>query len=355
LRDTWTVRGPGRKVLRDYTRTLPSGGSPSWSSKDYIYRGGALLASVEGTETLHFHLDHLGSPRLITDQNKARKAYHVYYPYGREATSRTQDTERMKFTGHERDFQTELLGPNDEADDLDYMHARYYSPWVGRFLSVDPVPGRAAVPQSWNRYTYSLSSPVVFTDPSGECPFCAEAASLFTGYVLDRYMYFREKGAVGGYTVSGAIGNGGAVKLETGVVIDSDGKAGWIITYGAGGGGGAAASVNVVGTEGAMLEDLQGVAADLDIDPGLVGGGTGVPLMSTGADGAEFVDRILVTAEGGVGIGLGAFVTITQTYVVPLFDLDLWGLLSNRESGEEITPPCMPPAGGSDAKGGCTQ
>jgi RHS repeat-associated protein len=171
LRDTWTVRGPGRKVLRDYTRTLPSGGSPSWSSKDYIYRGGALLASVEGAETRHFHLDHLGSPRLISDQDKTRKAYHVYYPYGREATSRTQDTERLKFTGHERDFQTEGQLANSEADDLDYMHARYYSPWVGRFLSVDRVLGELRSPQSWNRYAYVTGNPLSWVDPDGHDKF----------------------------------------------------------------------------------------------------------------------------------------------------------------------------------------
>jgi RHS repeat-associated protein len=336
LRDTWTVRGPGRKVLRDYTRTLPSGGPPSWSSKDYIYRGGALLASVEGAETRHFHLDHLGSPRLISGQDKSRKAYHVYYPYGREATSRTQDTERLKFTGHERDFQTEGQIANTEADDLDYMHARYYSPWVGRFLSVDPVMGRTGIPQGWNRYSYGLDNPVVLTDPSGKCPICLQAPDLFIGYVVDRYSYFREKGAVGGYTVSGAIGDGAAVKLEAGVVIDSDGKAGLIFSFGAGGGGGAALSFNGVGTEGAKLEDLQGVGAELDIDAGYVGGGVGVPMMSTGADGAEFVDSPFVTVEGGVGVGLGAFVTITQTYVVPLFDLDLGGWLSNTESDKGL-------------------
>jgi hypothetical protein len=31
-------------------------------------------------------------------------AYHVYYPFGEEATAFNQDTERLKFTGHERDL-----------------------------------------------------------------------------------------------------------------------------------------------------------------------------------------------------------------------------------------------------------
>jgi RHS repeat-associated protein len=56
------------------------------------------------------------------------------------------------------------------ADDLDYMHARHYSPITGRFLSVDRVGGRTAMPQTWNRYAYSLGNPLKFVDPNGDSP-----------------------------------------------------------------------------------------------------------------------------------------------------------------------------------------
>ncbi len=46
------------------------------------------------------------------------------------------------------------------TDDLDYMHARYYNPWLTRFLSVDPAGGKPEVPQSWNGYSYAMNSPV---------------------------------------------------------------------------------------------------------------------------------------------------------------------------------------------------
>jgi RHS repeat-associated protein len=64
----------------------------------------------------------------------------------------------MKFTGHERD-----------DVNLDYMHARYYLPFGGRFLSVDP--GRdwdRHQPQSWNLYAYVRNNPVVASDPDGK-------------------------------------------------------------------------------------------------------------------------------------------------------------------------------------------
>jgi RHS repeat-associated protein len=70
----------------------------------------------------------------------------------------TPDAEVMKFTGHERD-----------DVNLDYMHARYYVPFAGRFLSVDP--GRdwdLREPQSWNMYAYVRNNPVNNTDPDGK-------------------------------------------------------------------------------------------------------------------------------------------------------------------------------------------
>jgi RHS repeat-associated protein len=58
------------------------------------------------------------------------------------------------------------------ADDLDYMHARYYHPQLGRFLAVDPALESAELlrPQSWNRYNYAYNSPLLLTDPNGENP-----------------------------------------------------------------------------------------------------------------------------------------------------------------------------------------
>lgn len=52
----------------------------------------------------------------------------------------------------------------------DYMHARYYSPNLGRFLSVDPVGGTVGSSQSWNRYAYVENNPVNLTDPTGKVP-----------------------------------------------------------------------------------------------------------------------------------------------------------------------------------------
>ena len=38
---------------------------------------------------------------------------------------------------------------------------------LGRFVSVDPVAGKAPNSQSWNRYSYALNNPMNLVDPSG--------------------------------------------------------------------------------------------------------------------------------------------------------------------------------------------
>ncbi|HEX5702842.1 MAG TPA: RHS repeat-associated core domain-containing protein [Pyrinomonadaceae bacterium] len=115
--------------------------------------------------------DHLGTPRMVFDQtgSLANASRHDYLPFGEEVPSNLRtgvpgypagDNVRQKFTSKERDSETEL----------DFFEARYYSSTQGRFLSVDPLLASAErqIPQSWNRYTYALNSPLMYIDPTGE-------------------------------------------------------------------------------------------------------------------------------------------------------------------------------------------
>lgn len=155
----WTLRNIDGKVLREYISD-----SSGWRiENDYAYRSGKVLATQTPQGTKHFHLDHLATVRATTDSSGARTAYHVYYPFGAEATLFNQNAERMKFTGHERDLSS-LAGA---GDDLDYMHARHVSPLTGRFLSVDRARASLLKPQSLNRYAYALGNPVNRVDRNG--------------------------------------------------------------------------------------------------------------------------------------------------------------------------------------------
>jgi RHS repeat-associated protein len=49
---------------------------------------------------------------------------------------------------------------------MDYI-ARMYDPAIGRFIQPDSIVPNPANPQSWNRYSYVLNSPVNYIDPSG--------------------------------------------------------------------------------------------------------------------------------------------------------------------------------------------
>jgi len=111
-------------------------------------------------EVIYFHTDHLGSPVLITDSDGQVVSRHKYLPFGEEMEAAGTNTHSRRFTGHERDTES----------GLDYMLARYYSAGVGRFSSVDSAGASVHLmnPQTWNRYSYVLNSPLILTDPTGE-------------------------------------------------------------------------------------------------------------------------------------------------------------------------------------------
>jgi RHS repeat-associated protein len=111
--------------------------------------------------------DHLGSPRIITDNTGKIIARKDFNAFGDE-TSSAQRTEllgykpeevRQDYTGYQKD---------DESG-LEFAQARYYNTKHGRFTSVDPLTASANVkdPQTFNRYSYAMNSPYKFTDPLG--------------------------------------------------------------------------------------------------------------------------------------------------------------------------------------------
>jgi len=78
-----------------------------------------------------------------------------YYPYG-ETRSGTIATDR-RYTGQRQEIGLGLYDYN----------ARYYDPYLSRFIQADTLVPRPANPQSLNRYAYTLNNPLKYTDPSG--------------------------------------------------------------------------------------------------------------------------------------------------------------------------------------------
>ncbi len=244
---TWLIRDQSGKVLREFT-SLESGSGPTlamtnWQwAKDYIWRDGLLLATVSPSGTLHYHLDHLGTPRLVTDSNGVTVAEHAYYPFGAEINITPHETpeEAMKFTGHERDI---VAG---DGHTLDYMHARYYSPTVARFLSVDPKIDEDTLhlPQKWNRYSYVQNNPIRYMDPDGRSGWDT-ANGYFNALFSDYLLTARRDGGNADYK-RGQL-NGDRAAVTTGFILTTAGTTGGIVTSPTGVGAVAGGVVAVAG------------------------------------------------------------------------------------------------------------
>jgi RHS repeat-associated protein len=158
----------------------------------FVYNGGGSLVAEYSTKmnpqpkTSYLTTDHLGSPRIVTDQTGKVVSRHDYLGFGEEVVEKlgnvggrsqslgygAEDEIRKQYTGYER----------DEESGLDYAQARYYNSGHGRFTSVDPLTASANIKdlQTFNRYTYALNSPYKFTDPLGLIAVSAETMNSQT-------------------------------------------------------------------------------------------------------------------------------------------------------------------------------
>jgi RHS repeat-associated protein len=125
-----------------------------------------LLADHTGEESdwriVFYHTDHLGTPRVLTDELGEVVSRHAFYPFGEEIpgpSPAAASTNSHWFTGHER----------DEEVGGDYLLARYVPYHLSRFSSPDPSDRQVSLRRasSWNKYPYVEGAPLTFTDPDG--------------------------------------------------------------------------------------------------------------------------------------------------------------------------------------------
>ncbi|HMQ55779.1 MAG TPA: RHS repeat-associated core domain-containing protein, partial [Anaerolineae bacterium] len=96
--------------------------------------------------------DHLGSSHVVIDGAGSLINREEFSPYG-ETSFGSFAKKRYRFTGQER----------DEESGLAYHGARYYAPWLARWLSCDP----AGMVDGLNLYVYTRGNPICFYDASG--------------------------------------------------------------------------------------------------------------------------------------------------------------------------------------------
>jgi RHS repeat-associated protein len=153
-----SLRDLGGNPVRHY---LYSGGSWSWLGDD-IFLGRQRIAQVTSSGTRYFHVDHLGSVRRVSTGAGALEKAYDFFPYGLPVKE-TVGQERLWFASYELEHQNTSV----YTDDLYFLHARWYFPSMGRFLSPDPVRGDPAQPQSLNLYAYVRGNPLNAVDPDG--------------------------------------------------------------------------------------------------------------------------------------------------------------------------------------------
>lgn len=101
--------------------------------------------------------NHLGSAALELDHEAQIVSYEEYTPYGstsyQAVRSQTQTPKRYRYTGKER----------DEESGFTYHTARYCAPWLGRWVSCDPI-GLGDGPCL---YAYARNNPIMVHDSKG--------------------------------------------------------------------------------------------------------------------------------------------------------------------------------------------
>ena len=102
--------------------------------------------------------NHLGSSTLELDDQTNIISYEEYHPFGTTAYQAINKTikaaaKRYRYTGIER----------DEETGLEYHSARYYAPWLARWIKCDPK----GINDGINDYIYCSNNPVVKMDQNG--------------------------------------------------------------------------------------------------------------------------------------------------------------------------------------------
>jgi RHS repeat-associated protein len=162
--------------------------------RDIVYVGTREVGEIDPGGLHITQVDHLGSPRLLTNRNGELEDEQKYMPFGQYLDG--QKKSRKGFTGHE---QTDSSG-------LIYMQARFYAPWFGRFLSPDPARDQHfEETQSWNIYSYVQNDPTMKIDPTGMLTDGPDRLWNFGGWLMGKIEnLFRGNDSTGNSTPAAA-------------------------------------------------------------------------------------------------------------------------------------------------------
>jgi len=153
-----TVAGAGegfRFVGTDIIRVISEGKRHRHQNTESDLSVFAFAAAYQHTGTLYFyHLDHLGTPQVMTDENGEVVWKADYQPFGTVDVIAGDVENPFRFPGQYYDNET----------GLHYNWHRYYDPSSGRYLRPDPL---GFLGGDINLYAYVQNNPVSLIDPLG--------------------------------------------------------------------------------------------------------------------------------------------------------------------------------------------
>ena len=124
----------------------------------YIYGVGLLYQITEaatGTNTLTYHYDYRGSTIALSADNGLVTDRIEYSAYGLTTYRAGNNDTPFLFNGR--------YGVQTDPNGLLFMQARYYNPYLCRFISSDPSGFAGGL----NQYSYANGNPVSLLDPFG--------------------------------------------------------------------------------------------------------------------------------------------------------------------------------------------
>ncbi|HAV4443797.1 TPA: type IV secretion protein Rhs, partial [Acinetobacter baumannii] len=139
--------------------------TPDWSDRPYnIHRDPLWKNEKQGKEfddVWFYHCDHLGTPQEMTDHTGAIIWKAEYKAWGECKAEKAKSNffENSEIISNNIRFQGQYF---DEETGLHYNRYRYYSPYIGRFVSKDPI----GLLGGHNVYAYAPNS-IAWIDPLG--------------------------------------------------------------------------------------------------------------------------------------------------------------------------------------------
>jgi len=128
---------------------------PTTTAVKYYYAAGQRIAMRQGGVLTWLLGDHLGSTTITANENGTLASEQTYTAWG-QTRSGSVTTDRQ-YTGQISEPQLGIY----------FYNARYYDPYLSRWLQADSIVPNIYNAQSWDRYAYVLNNSVIFTDPSG--------------------------------------------------------------------------------------------------------------------------------------------------------------------------------------------